>query len=280
MIFLTFNFCKKWGDKMIGTKSFLILLGIFFIIVFSPDFSGAADNTEEYDFGYVEVGSIQTALVSVSNLSGDIVELSGFSFTPDSCSFFSINTSFSESISILPFESANIEIGYAPQVVGECSATLYIFAGFPMPSSIITLTGIGVEQKPEQPNPEEISQVLLEKLQKIIDYIDETNAIGTDRAFRSYETDKLSERRLKAYKKMLIISYYLIENEHFEAARNKLKEVYKKTDGKPESNDFVSSEKVPRLPLMLRDLIASFDFEDKKAKKTSKVYSARKPKPL
>ena len=107
-----------------------------------------------------------------------------------------------------------------------------------------------------------------------------SDALGTDRAFRSYETDKLSERRLKAYKKMLIISYHLIENEHFEAARNKLKEVYKKTDGKPESNDFVSSEKVPRLPLMLRDLIASFDFEDKKAKKTSKVYSARKPKPL
>jgi hypothetical protein len=270
ILFLTISFYQKWGDKMIRTKGFLILLCIFSIATLSPDFSGAADNTEEYDFGYVEVGSIQTALVSISNLSGDSVEISGFSFAQGSCSYFSIETSLSESIQILPNESVDIEIGYSPLATGECSATLYIFTGFPMPSNIITLSGIGIEQKPEQPDPDCISQVLLEKLQKIIDYLDDTNESGTDRALRSSETDRLSERRLKAYKKMLVISYHLIENEHFEAARNKLKEIYKKSDGNPESNDFVSSEKAPRLPLMLEDLIASFDFEDKQAKKFGK----------
>jgi hypothetical protein len=252
------------------TKSFLILLFIFSIAILLPDFSWAADNAEEYDFGYVELGSIQTALMSISNLSDDPVYLSGFLFAPDSCSYFSIETSFSDSIEILPNKSADIEIGYSPLAVGECSATLYIYAGAPSPSNIITLTGIGIEQKPEQPDPDSISQVLLEKLQKIIDYIDDTNESGTDRAFSSSETNRLSERRLKAYKKMLVISYHLIENEHFEAARNKLEEIYKKSDGKPESNDFVSSEKAPRLPFMLEDLIASFDFEDTQAKKLRK----------
>jgi hypothetical protein len=252
--------------KMIRTKSLPILLIIFSIVILSPDFSEAI-YTQGHDFGNVELGSTQTTLVSISNLDNLTVVLTGVTFARDGCSDFSV-VKLPESMAIPPNESVNFEIGYSPSFIGECSATLRIYNGSPMPSNEVTFTGAGVEQKPEPPEPENISQLLLEKLQKIIAY---TNESYTYQAFKSYEQDKLSERRLKAFKKMLVVSYHLIENDHFEAAHNKLREIYKKVDGKPESNDFVSSEKAAQLALMIHDLIASFDFQYKQVKKSKKI---------
>ena len=259
---------QKMGDKMINTKSLLILLSIFSIVILSPDFSEAAVNVEGDDFANVEVGSIQKVLANIKNPSGVAVVLSEISFAPDSCSDFSMKALFSMPKNLQPGESVNVEIIYSPNFVGECSATLEIYTDFLFfPSDKVTFTGTGVEQEPEQSDPDNISQLLLEKLQKIIDY---TNESYTYQAFRSTEQDSLGERRFKAFKKMLVVSYHLIDNGHFEAAHNKLKEVYKKADGKPDSNDFVPTEKATQLSLMLQDLIDSFGFEDKQAKNSNK----------
>jgi len=254
------------GDKMINTKSLLILLSIFSIVILSPNFSEAAVNVEGDDFGNVEVGSIQKVLANISNPNNASVVLTGISFAPDSdsCSDFSVEASFSIPKTIQPGESVNVEIIYSPNFVGECSATLEIYTVSPFfPSDTVTFTGTGVKQEPEQSDPDNISQLLLEKLQKIIDY---TNESYKYQAFRSTEQDSLGERRFKAFKKMLVVSYNLIDNGHFGAAHNKLKEVYKKADGKPDSNDFVPTEKATQLSLMLQNLIDSFGFEDKQAK--------------
>ena len=254
---------------MISTKTLLILLSIFSIAILSPDFSEAAIYAQGYDFGNVEVGSTQTTLMNISNIDSNEVKFT-MSFSLYSCGDFSIKTTLPQPMSILPNESVNVEIGYAPSFVGECSATLRIYTGSPMPSNEVTFSGIGVEQKPEQPEPGNISQLLLEKLQKIIDY---TNESTIYLAFRSYEQDKLPEnQRLKAFKKMLVVSYNLIENGYLEAAHNKLKEIYKKVDGKPQSNDFVSSNKAAHLASMLQDLISSFGFEDKPIENLTKYH--------
>lgn len=156
--------------------------------------------------------------MSISNIDSLTVVLTGITFAPDSCSDFLV-VKLPESMTIPPNGSVNFEIGYSPSFIGECSATLRIYNGSPMPSNEVTFTGIGVDQKPEQPEPDNISELLLEKLQKIIDY---TNESYTYRAFKSYEQDKLSETHLKAFKKMIVVSYQFIENSHFEAAHNKL----------------------------------------------------------
>jgi len=257
---------------MINTKSLLILFSIFSIVILSPDFSEAAVNVEIDDFENVEVGSIQQVSANISNPNVDkAVALSGISFSSDSCSDFSMVVSFSIPTHLQPGESVNVEIIYSPSVVGECSATLEISTDFLFfPTDKVTFTGTGVEQQPEQSDPDNISQLLLEKLQKIIDY---TNESYTYQALRSTERDSLGERRLKAFKKNLAVAYHLIENSHFEAAHNKLKEIHKKTDGKPESNDFVPPEKAENLALLLQDLIASFGFEAKQAKHSKKTYN-------
>ena len=111
--------------------------------------------------------------MSISNIDSLTVVLTGITFAPDSCSDFLV-VKLPESMTIPPNGSVNFEIGYSPSFIGECSATLRIYNGSPMPSNEVTFTGIGVDQKPEQPEPDNISELLLEKLQKIIDYTNES----------------------------------------------------------------------------------------------------------
>ena len=255
---------------MLSTKSFIILFSIFSIAIFSPTLSEAVVSFHEYDFGNVKVGATQTAAVTISTATS--VDLTGIKFIiQNSCNAMTLlPVSIEFPYSLSTGEILTVEIAYSPSESGECSGTLEIYSGGPWnPPDEVFFTGIGVEQEPEQPAPDNISKQLLEKLQKIIDY---TNESYTYQTFRSYEQDKLSERlRLKAFKKMLVVSYNLIENGYFEAAHNKLNEIYKKVDGKPESNDFVPSEKSAHLASMLQDLISSFGFEDKPVKNLKKI---------
>ena len=250
---------------MLSTKYFIILFSIFSFSILSPDFSKAAIYAQGYDFGNVEVDSIARTSVSITNISNQgptsQVVLILISFAPDSCRDFSIETSLETPIAIQPGKSLNVEIGYSPTFVGECSATLNIFTEEnPESSYEVIFTGMGVEQKSEQPEPDNISQLLLEKLQKIIDY---TNDSYTYQALRSYEQNRELKGRRNTFKTKLVVCYHLIENGHFEAAENKLNEIHKKTDGKPESNDFLPPKIAANVALMLQDLIACFDFEDK-----------------
>ena len=250
---------------MLSTKSLIILFSIFSIAILSPALSEAVVSIPEYDFGTVELGSTQTAVVTISTNAP--VALTGIKFViQNSCNAMAllpVSIEFPYSLSI--GEVLTVEIAYSPSESGECSGTLEIYSVSPaaLPDKVF-FTGIGVEQEPEQPAPDNISQLLLEKLQKIIDYTNESYA------FRSYAQDRLSEGRLNAFKTKLMVSYHLIEDGNFGAAYNKLKEISKKTDGKPESNDFVPAEKAANLALMLQDLIASFDFGDKQAKQSKK----------
>ncbi|MGV7223059.1 MAG: hypothetical protein ACQ9MH_16200 [Nitrospinales bacterium] len=243
---------------MRSSKILMNVLIIFLVAILSPDLSESAIYTQGYDFGNVKVDSTQINLVNISNRDSLPVVLTWISIDKDaSCSDISVVT-LPESMTISPNGSVNVEIGYSPSFIGECSAILRIFTGSPLPSNQVIFTGTGVEQEPMETEPNNISQILLEKLKEIIDY---TNESITYKTFKSHEQDKLSENRMKTFKKMLAVTYHLIENDHFYAAQNKLRAIYKKVDGKPKSNDFVSSDKAAHLALLINDLIDSFNFD-------------------
>ena len=233
------------------------VLIIFLVAILSPDLSESAIYTQGYDFGNVKVDSTQINLVNISNRDSLPVVLTWISIDKDACSDISVVT-LPESMTISPNGSVNVEIGYSPSFIGECSAILRIFTGSPLPSNQVIFTGTGIEQEPMETEPNNISQILLEKLKEIIDYTNESIRYKT---FKSHEQDKLSENRMKTFKKMLAVTYHLIENDHFGAAQNKLRAIYKKVDGKPKSNDFVSSDKAAHLALLINDLIDSFNFD-------------------
>ena len=243
---------------MRSSKILMNVLIIFLVAILSPDLSESAIYTQGYDFGNVKVDSTQINLVNISNRDSLPVVLTWISIDKDaSCSDISVVT-LPESMTISPNGSVNVEIGYSPSFIGECSAILRIFTGSPLPSNQVIFTGTGIEQEPMETEPNNISQILLEKLKEIIDY---TNESITYKTFKSHEQDKLSENRMKTFKKMLAVTYHLIENDHFYAAQNKLRAIYKKVDGKPKSNDFVSSDKAAHLALLINDLIDSFNFD-------------------
>ena len=242
---------------MRSSKILMNVLIIFLVAIISPDLSESAIYTQGYDFGNVELGSTQTSLVNISNLDSVSVVLTGITIDKDGCSDISVVT-LPDSMTISPNGSVNVEIGYSPSFVGECSAILYIFTESTFIFNRVIFSGTGVEQEPMETEPNNISQILLEKLQEILDY---TNESITYKAFKSHEQDKLSENRMNTFKKMLAVTYHLIENGHFGAAQNKLRAVYKKVDGKPKSNDFVSSDRAAHLALLINDLIDSFDYD-------------------
>jgi hypothetical protein len=150
---------------MISTKSLLILLSIFSIFIIAPNSSDAEVYPEQYDFGNVEVGSTETTLVSISNISGPAVDDLSVGFFGDTCGVFSVVTS-PVPASIPVGEKVEIQIGYSPSSGEQCSANFYINTdGSPLPSSIVTLTGTGVEAKSFSQNDDLINADQLVELE-------------------------------------------------------------------------------------------------------------------
>jgi hypothetical protein len=259
-------------------------LTIFSIAILSPNFLEADTSIQEYDFGNVAVGSTLTIFVKISTT--DTIKLSGIKFTDQDniCSDITLSSDVFISEEILDLYEYNrdyilffpgffinesqiltIEITYTPSGPRECLRVLEIHGpcdpwDWPCsPVDEVFFIGMGVEKESDN-----LSEILLKKLQEIINYTNEGYAYQT---FKSYEQDTLSKRRMKTFQEMLYVTYHLIENGHFEAARNKLNSIYKRTNGKPkpDPNDFVPSDKSERLASMLQDLISSFDSQKKAA---------------
>ena len=142
---------------MISTKCLLILLSIFSIFIIAPNCSIAEDAEvypKQFDFGNVEVGSTETTSVRISNISGSKVDYLSVAFYGDTCGVFSVVTS-PVPTTIPESETVEIQIGYSPSSSEQCSADFYIYTdGSPLPSSIVTFTGTGVEAKSFSQNDE------------------------------------------------------------------------------------------------------------------------------
>jgi hypothetical protein len=136
---------------MISTKCLLILLSIFSIFIIAPN-SSLAEDAEvypgQYDFGNVEVGSTETTLVRISNISGFKVDYLRVAFYGDTCGAFSVVTS-PVPTSIPEGFTVEIEVAYSPSSIEQCSADFHIFTdSSPGASSIIApFSGTGVESK-------------------------------------------------------------------------------------------------------------------------------------
>jgi hypothetical protein len=238
-------------------KRLKILIFCFIIVCFWIPCSSSSEtsiSTTEYNFGEVQVGSTKTTIVKIENLdSNNNVKIDGYGFAQLTCIDFSALPQ-SSATTIPPNGSMEIEIGYAPTFAGDCSDTLNIFSGSPFPAYRIIFNGTGIEQLQSGHK----YQLLLDRLQRIIDY---TDGAVSKQTF-GVDNQKVSQNsRIKAFRKMLIVAYQLIETSNLRAAHNKLAELYKKVDGKPKNNDFVAAEKALQLAPMIKGLIDLLDSE-------------------
>jgi hypothetical protein len=148
---------------MISIKRSLILLSIFSIFMIVPNPSDAEVYPEQYDFGYVEVGSMQTTSVLIKNISGPEIPLS-VSLLGDTCGVFSVVTS-PVPMTVAENTTVEIQIGYSPSSSEQCSAEFHIYTDVSpgaLASDIVTLTGTGDEpqaQNDELVNGEQLVDV-------------------------------------------------------------------------------------------------------------------------
>jgi hypothetical protein len=238
-------------------KKTLIPLLITFIAFFTvlsllPSPSGAAISATGYDFGEVEVGASKTTFVRLTNPGSTLITLTGLVFGKTDCNNFSI-ISLPESMTIPPDETQNVEIGYSPSTIGNCSDTLKIYSGSPFPSQV-TFTGSGIEPASTKNEPDDTAQPFLAQMENIIAFMN--TCIG-DGSVNGSGAGNSAESRLKAFKTTLVVTSHLIDNGNLEAAYNKLKEIYKKIDGKPKPKDFVSGDNAPQLASMIQELIVN-----------------------
>ena len=239
-------------------KSIIIGL-IFFIAGFGaasilPDTIEAAIAPASYDFSEVEVGGSQTTVVNITNLGDAPAEISGVVFARTNCSDFYV-VSAPLNIPISPNETLGVEIGYAPSSVGTCTDTLRIYTGNPFPNNI-AFSGTGVVPGAEEPGPVDVTGQLLAQIEEIKTFMEANLENGN---LEAAGQKRESRSRLKALNNMLVITAHMIENGRFQAAQNKLREIYKKIDGKRRPQDFVKGQALDDLAARIEALIEILD---------------------
>ena len=201
--------------------------------------------SQEHDFGDVEIGVTETYVVQILNIGDADLTVSELALDPAGSTDFSIASAPEVPFTVSPSETitVDIEIAYTPASQGYASTILTIGSDDedePIVEVAFGGVGIVVEIPPEQ------------QIQDILNFIDESVANGT---LIPYGPGNHPERRLCALKSMIRSAGSLIEAGYPEWAACILKAVDKKTDGERRPPDFVVGEATAALNQMVNDLI-------------------------
>ncbi len=98
-----------------------------------------------YNYGNVTVGETKTVDLLVENLGTDDLVVTGI----DIPAWAPLSTATAFPVTILPNESATIDVTYAPEYFGELSAIIHVISNDPVnPEVPVELIGFGVESGP------------------------------------------------------------------------------------------------------------------------------------
>ena len=186
----------------------------------------------EYDFGNVTKGDSATTIVTIQNTNGHIITITGLSLTGTSDPDYEIT-----SVEPLPIfldwngiSSTDVEITFAPTSAGYKTGVLVIQSDdIVNPAILVQLGGEGVED-----NPEPIS------MDDIIAFFDASVEAGTIEG-RGY-SPWLANKRLKAYRCMLVAASTLIDADYIGWGCFTLERCYMRADGMPRPPDFIIGE--------------------------------------
>ena len=189
-----------------------------------------------HNFGKVKLGTSRTIVVTISNVGNGKLTISGIGLETD----FAITSAPTASIVVEPFSTTDVEIRYAPTVIGYNSAVLKITSDDPDESIVeVQLSAVGIKITP---------------IANIIAFFDTSVDKGT---IVGDGQGKSSQKRLNALRNMIEAAGDLIEDKLFEEACQQLLDVFKRIDGQPKPPDFVTGKAVPELASMVQDLMVS-----------------------
>jgi ribosomal protein S20 len=244
---------------MIKKKTLLQILVIYIAVIavstFMPNTSQAAISSTGYDFEEVEIGSSETTMVTITNLADTDAVITGIVFANTTCSDFSIPHT-PDNLTIPAKGIIEVEIGYTPSSIGTCSDTLRIYNGTPFPN-MVTFVGTGIEPVVTKLDLFYARKQSLDQIAQIKSFVNES--LANESLKGTGKGKRMANKREKSFYKMLVIATHMIENGNIEAAHNKLNSIYKKIDGKPNPEDFVTGNAAGDLAAQVQNLILSLN---------------------
>jgi len=193
----------------------------------------------DHDFGAVQVGSSSTAMITISNVNGHVLEI--ISVTLSGSADFSI--SMDPDPIVESGMSTAVEVTFAPSATGYVSAVLYIKSndsGTPFVSVSLAAMGVGQEQPPVS-------------VGDILAFFDASVA---DETLAGSGPGNSANGRRNALRNMIEAAGDLIDDGYIEEACQQLMVAYERCDSLPRPPEFVAGPATSALATMILDLIA------------------------
>jgi hypothetical protein len=195
----------------------------------------------DHDFGDVQVGSSSTAIITISNINGQTLEI--YSVSLSGSGDFAI--SMEPDPIVVSGMSTAVEITFAPSAVGYVSAILDIESNDQAnPIVSVSLSGVGVAAEPP-PSP---------SIDDILAFFDASVEDGT--LYGSGRLSGVAEWRLNRLRNMIVRAGVFIDNGWIELACWQLRRAYRRCDGLPRPPEFVAGPATSTLAQMIFDLMA------------------------
>ena len=220
-------------------------------VLLLPSIVCAGQVVIDADFGSVKLGSSSTSSVTVIAPPPMPITITGFSLAKGTSSDFKVITSIPDGgIPLAPNEVFKIEIMFTPSAVGPCSDTLWINSADPIFfTGVVNLTGTGAEAQKTSTGG----------VQDLLDFFDASVKSG---ALEGKGHGKSAKNNLDTLRKMITSAEDMIQKNNLEAACQKLRAIFKKTDGrhaKKSSQDFVQGDAAEQLASMLMQRMQELD---------------------
>jgi hypothetical protein len=242
---------EEEGMKRLAVIGLGVLVLIFGIVVSIQAQSIIEVTPTDYDFGNVTIDDAATTIVTIQNINGHIITISGVALTGTSDPAFSIT-----SVEPLPIfldwngnSSTDVEITFAPKSAGYKTAVLVIQSDdLVNPVITIPLGGEGIEDTPDPLT-----------LDYIIAFFDD--AVDTGALEGRGELKWIANKRLKAFRCILVAASTLFDSGYFDWGCFILKRAYLRSDSQPRPPDFVVGQARIQLADMILQLMADLGCE-------------------
>lgn len=224
------------GSRIFPYANFLILLAFPLGVCADPLIEVAP---LDYDFGYVQVGSASSTIITISNVDGS--ELNIYGVVLEGSADFSITLAPDPVVG--SGMTTGVEVAFTPSATGDASAVLEIASSdVDNPIVAVWLGGTGVADEP--PPSATVADILA--------FFDTSVAVGT---LSGSGSGKSADGRRRALRNMIEAAGDLIEDGAIEDACRQLLDAYERCDGLPRPPDFVSGPASSELADMILDLI-------------------------
>jgi hypothetical protein len=200
------------------------------------------------DFGDVwAIWDAAVEVVTLTNVGDEDVTLGDIDLSGDSSGYLSVLHAPASGTVLEPGDTAEVEVCFAPDEIGDFSGTLLVESDDPVgPTLEVPLGGAGVDAGL---GASEMLEIILGLFEEYVD-AGLLEGVGPGNS---------ASKRLSALYNMLEIALGLVNEGDYDGALEQLEAALKKTDGVSKPPDFVTGEAASRLAFLIEVVIEELE---------------------